>query len=123
LLVVDYLQLMRSAQKADRKDLEIANITAGLKGLAKELHIPVILLSQLNREVEKRLDPRPRLSDLRDSGAIEQDADIVIGIYRNIKELPRVAELGFLKHRNGPLAVAKLAFREELASFADLAKD
>lgn len=123
LLVVDYLQLMRSAQKADRKDLEIANITAGLKDLAKKVNIPVILLSQLNREVERRSDPRPRLSDLRDSGAIEQDADIVIGIHRNTENLPGVAELGLLKHRNGPLAVVKLAFREELTSFADLAKE
>jgi replicative DNA helicase len=121
LLIVDYLQLMRSGQKADRKDLEIGNITAGLKSLAKELEIPVILLSQLNRDAEKRQNPRPRLSDLRESGAIEQDADLVIGLYR--PEGSSVAELICLKHRNGPLGTIKLAFREELASFGDLARD
>jgi replicative DNA helicase len=122
LLVVDYLQLMRSAQKADRKDLEIANITAGLKALAKEINIPVILLSQLNREIEKRRNPRPKLSDLRESGAIEQDADVVLFIYRNPKN-PGMAELICRKQRNGPLGTIELAFREELASFADLAKE
>jgi replicative DNA helicase len=121
LLIVDYLQLMRSAQRADRKDLEIGNITAGLKSLAKELEIPVILLSQLNREAEKRQNPRPRLADLRESGAIEQDADLVIGLYR--LEASGVAELICLKHRNGPLGTIKLTFREELASFGDLARD
>jgi len=119
LLVVDYLQLMQSAQRADRKDLEIANITSCLKALAKELHIPVILLSQLNREVEKRSNPKPKLSDLRDSGAIEQDCDLCLGIYRDPKR-EGVAELICLKHRNGPLGTIELAFREELTSFGDL---
>ncbi len=120
LLIVDYLQLMRSAQFAQRRDLEIANITGAMKGLAKELNIPVILLSQLSREAERRDNPRPRLTDLRDSGAIEQDADLVIGIYRNLDRSPKVAELICLKHRNGPLGTVTLAFREELTSFADL---
>jgi replicative DNA helicase len=120
LLVVDYLQLMCSAQRADRKDLEIANITAGLKGLAKELYIPIILLSQLNREVEKRKKLWPKLSDLRESGAIEQDCDLCLGIYQDPENLG-VAELICLKHRNGPLGTVKMAFREALASFADLA--
>ena len=123
LLVVDYLQLMRGAQKAERKDLEIASITATLKVLAKELNIPVILLSQLNRLAEKRQNPRPRLSDLRDSGAIEQDADLVLGIYRDLDKAPGVAELICLKHRNGPLGTIELAFRENLASFGGLARD
>lgn len=120
LLVVDYLQLLRSALKADRKDLEIGNITAGLKALAKELQIPVILLSQLNREAEKRANPRPMLSDLRESGAIEQDADLVLGIYRDLNKSPGKAELICLKHRNGPTGTVTLAFREEETSFADL---
>ncbi|UCG12780.1 MAG: AAA family ATPase, partial [Deltaproteobacteria bacterium] len=123
LLVVDYLQLMRSAQKADRKDLEIANITGCLKALAKEVNIPVILLSQLNREVEKRRDGWLQLSDLRDSGAIEQDADLVLGIRRDPDKTPESADLICLKHRNGPLGTIKLVFREELASFGDLAQE
>jgi replicative DNA helicase len=118
LLVVDYLQLMRSAQRAERKDLEIANITGALKALAKEMCLPVILLSQLNREADKRNNPRPRLADLRDSGAIEQDADVVLGLYRG--DGANTAEVICLKHRNGPVGTVKLAFREGLASFADL---
>ena len=120
LLIVDYLQLMRSAQFAQRRDLEIANITGAMKGLAKELNIPVISLSQLSRQAERRDNPRPRLTDLRDSGAIEQDADLVIGIYRDLDRSPQVAELICLKHRNGPLGTVTLAFREELTSFWDL---
>ena len=120
LVIVDYLQLMRSAEKAERKDLEIGNITAAMKALAKELNIPIILLSQLNRQVENRKDPRPRLTDLRESGAIEQDADIVFGIYRNLDRSPQVADLICLKHRNGPIGTVMLAFREELTSFADM---
>jgi len=119
LLIVDYLQLMRSAQLAQRRDLEIANITSAMKGLAKELKIPVILLSQLSREAARRDNPRPRLTDLRDSGAIEQDADLVIGIYRDLDRSPHVAELICLKHRNGPLGMKTLNFREELTSFWD----
>jgi replicative DNA helicase len=119
LLIVDYLQLMRSAQLAQRRDLEIANITGAMKNLAKELNIPVILLSQLSRETERRDNPRPRLTDLRDSGAIEQDADLVIGIYRDLDRSPKVAELICLKHRNGPLGTVTLVFREELTSFWD----
>jgi replicative DNA helicase len=120
LVIIDYIQLMRSAEKAERKDLEIGNITAAMKGLAKELGIPVILLSQLNRQVEHRKDPRPRLTDLRESGAIEQDADIVFGIYRNLDRSPQVADLICLKHRNGPIGTVTLVFREELTSFADM---
>jgi len=120
LVIIDYLQLMRSAEKAERKDLEIGNITAAMKALAKELSIPVILLSQLNRQVEHRKDQRPRLTDLRESGAIEQDADIVFGIYRNLNRSPKIAELICLKHRNGPIGTVMLAFREELTSFTDL---
>ncbi|MFX0199356.1 MAG: replicative DNA helicase [Candidatus Hodarchaeota archaeon] len=120
LLIIDYLQLMRSAVKAERKDLEIGNITAAMKALAKELDIPIILLSQLNRQAESRKDPRPRLTDLRESGAIEQDADVVFGIYRDLDRSPQIAEIICLKHRNGPIGTVMLAFREELTSFADL---
>jgi replicative DNA helicase len=120
ILVVDYLQLMRSAERAERKDLEIGNITAAMKALAKELDIPIILLSQLNRQVEHRKDPRPRLTDLRESGAIEQDADIVFGIYRDLDRAPQIADLICLKHRNGPIGTVMLTFREELTSFDDL---
>ena len=120
LLIIDYLQLMRSAEKAERKDLEIGNITAAMKALAKELDIPIILLSQLNRQAEIRKDPRPRLTDLRESGAIEQDADLVFGIYRDLDRSPQIAEIICLKHRNGPTGTVMLAFREELTSFADL---
>jgi replicative DNA helicase len=118
-LIVDYLQLMKSAQSAQRRDLEIANITGAMTGLAKELNIPVILLSQLSREAARRDNSRPRLTDLWDSGAIEQDADVVIGIYRDIDYSPNVAQLICLKHRNGPLGTVTLFFREELTSFWD----
>jgi replicative DNA helicase len=120
LLIIDYLQLMRSAEKAERKDLEIGNITAAMKALAKELDIAIILLSQLNRQAESRKDPRPRLTDLRESGAIEQDADIVFGIYRDLDRSPQIAEIICLKHRNGPIGTVMLAFREELTCFTDL---
>lgn len=127
LLIVDYLGLMKSAISADRKDLEIGNITCALKGLAKELNIPVIVLSQLNRKVEDRQDKRPQLSDLRESGAIEQDADVIGFIYRDElyhEDSPEkgMAELTIAKHRNGPVGKVRLVFREELASFEDLAK-
>ena len=119
LLVVDYLQLMTSARRPERKDLEIANITAGLKGIAKELHIPVILLSQLNREVEKRANGRPMLCDLRESGAIEQDADLVFGLYQD-PGTPGTVDLICLKHRNGPLGTVTVAFQGEVCGFKDL---
>jgi replicative DNA helicase len=128
LLIVDYLGLMKSAMPADRKDLEIGNITGVLKGLAKELNIPVVVLSQLNRKVEDRQNKRPILSDLRESGAIEQDADLIGFIYRDELYDPDspckgIAEINIEKHRNGPVGNVRLAFREEIASFADLAKE
>jgi len=128
LLIVDYLGLMKSAMPADRKDLEIGNITGVLKGLAKELNIPVLVLSQLNRKVEDRQNKRPILSDLRESGAIEQDADLIGFIYRDELYDPDspykgIAEINIEKHRNGPVGNVRLAFREEIASFADLAKE
>jgi replicative DNA helicase len=130
LLIVDYLGLMKSAISTDRsrKDLEVGNITGALKGLAKELSIPVVVLSQLNRKVEDRQEKRPQLSDLRESGAIEQDADLVGFIYRDelyYEDSPDegIAEINITKHRNGPTGLVRLAFREELASFGDLAQE
>jgi replicative DNA helicase len=112
LIIIDYLQLIQGGNQ-QRKDLEVAEITGTLKALAKELRLPVVLLSQLNRAVEARDNKRPRLSDLRESGAIEQDADIVCFIYRdeyynpNTQE-PGVAELSFGKNRNGRTGIVKL---------------
>ncbi len=124
LVVIDYLQLIRG-DNSQRKDLEIGDITGAMKGLAKELNIPVILLSQLNRGVESRDNKRPRLSDLRESGAIEQDADIVMFIYRDeyyhpeITDQPGIAEIDFAKHRNGPTGVVKLHWIGWRSTFED----
>ncbi len=127
LVILDYLQLAHGERRTDRKDLEIAEISAGLKGLAKELRIPVIALAQLNRGPEQR-DPdkrRPMMGDLRDSGAIEQDADVVCFIYRDEfynKESEDVgkAELIIAKQRNGPTGTVKLSFQGQYALFGNL---
>lgn len=128
LLIIDYLQLMRSSTRNDRRDLEIAEISRSLKALAKELNIPILALSQLNRMLEQRGDKRPMLSDLRESGALEQDADIVMFIYRdevyNKKEdNPNrgKAEVILAKHRNGSTGVVHLAFLGAYTRFEDLA--
>ncbi len=129
LVVLDYLQLAHGERRSERKDLEIAEISAGLKGLAKELHIPVIALSQLNRGPEQR-DPdkrRPMMGDLRDSGAIEQDADVVCFIYRDEfynKESEDVgkAELIIAKQRNGPTGTVKLSFQGQYSLFGNLSE-
>jgi len=124
LLIVDYLQLM-SGRKSDNRVNEVSEITRGLKGLARELNVPVIALSQLSRAVETRADHRPMLSDLRESGSIEQDADIVMFIYRDEKydensEKKGIAEIIVAKHRNGPVGSINLRFFERTARFADL---
>jgi replicative DNA helicase len=128
LVVIDYLQLMRGRASAERRDLEISEISRSLKALAKELNLPVVALSQLNRKVEDRTNKRPVLSDLRESGAIEQDADVILFIYRDEvyhkeEDNPNkgIAELILAKQRNGPIGAVKLAFLETYTRFEDLA--
>ena len=124
LIIVDYLQLM-SGRRSENRVQEISEISRGLKGLARELNVPVVALSQLSRAVESRADHRPMLSDLRESGSIEQDADIVMFIYREEKydehsDKKGIAEIIVAKHRNGPVSSVNLRFFESTARFADL---
>ena len=125
MIVVDYLQLMSSNRRNENRVQEIAEISRGLKGLARELNVPVVALSQLSRAVETRSDHRPMLSDLRESGSIEQDADLVMFIYREEKydeetDKRGIAEIILAKHRNGPVGSINLRFFEQTARFADL---
>jgi replicative DNA helicase len=122
LIVVDYLQLMRSSEGKDSREQEISEISRSLKALAKELHVPVIALSQLNRQVENRTPPVPRLSDLRESGAIEQDADVIMFIYRDEaynedSDRKGLADIIIAKQRNGPVGKVELAFLREYTRF------
>ncbi len=128
LLVVDYIQLMSGRGRFENRTLELASISRSLKGLAKELSVPIVVLSQLSRAPESRSDHRPQLSDLRESGALEQDADVVILIYRDdvYNKDPNspdagTAELIVAKQRNGPTGVVRLAFLREQTRFANLA--
>jgi len=126
LIMIDYLQLMQSEHTSNNRVQEISEISRGLKGLARELDIPVVAASQLSRAVEQRQDKRPQLSDLRDSGSIEQDADVVIFIYRDeyynpeTSERPNIAEINVAKHRNGPTATVDLYWHGQLATFRNL---
>jgi replicative DNA helicase len=122
LIVIDYLQLMRAGGNVENRVEQISQISRGLKTLARELEVPVIALSQLNRGVEQRTDKRPVLSDLRESGAIEQDADLVMFIYRdeyydNESEREGIADLIISKHRNGGLGTVELTFQKEFPRF------
>ncbi|NDH09629.1 MAG: replicative DNA helicase [Gammaproteobacteria bacterium] len=127
LIVVDYLQLMQvPGYKGDNRTAEISEISRSLKALAKELHVPVVALSQLNRSLEQRQDKRPVMSDLRESGAIEQDADLICFIYRDEVYNPESPEKGcaeiiIAKQRNGPIGKVKVAFLGQFTRFEDLA--
>lgn len=123
MIVVDYLQLMQFSRRIDSKQQEVAEISRSLKAIARELEVPVIALSQLSRAVESRNEKRPQLSDLRDSGAIEQDADLVVLLYRSgyydsaPEEDDTSADIIIAKHRNGPTGTIRLTFIKEHASF------
>lgn len=127
LIVIDYIQLMNTSGPAENRATEISEISRSIKSLAKELRVPIIALSQLSRKVEERNDKRPMMSDLRDSGAIEQDADVILMMYRDEYYKPDspdkgVAEVIIGKQRNGPTGVVKLAFIGEYTRFENLAQ-
>lgn len=127
LVIVDYLQLMQTVGRIENRQQEISEISRSLKGLARELNVPVVAVSQLSRAVEQREERRPRLSDLRESGAIEQDADLVIFIYREEYYKPKtekkgIAEIIISKQRNGPTGKVELTFIKEYAKFENLSR-
>ena len=126
LIMIDYLQLMSSGSNIENRVQEVSQISRSLKVLAGDLEVPVVALSQLSRAVESRTDKRPLLSDLRESGSIEQDADLVMFLYRDEyyneqSEDQGLAEVILAKHRNGPIGTEKLAFLKRFAKFSDLA--
>lgn len=127
LIIIDYLQLMSGSGRSDSRQQEISDISRSLKGLARELNVPVVALSQLSRQVEQRPDHRPMLSDLRESGAIEQDADVVMFIYRDDyynKDTPdkNIAEIIIAKQRNGPIGTINLVWLPQYTKFANMEK-
>lgn len=129
IIIIDYLQLMSgSGRGGDSRQQEISDISRALKGVARELNVPVVALSQLSRAVEKRDDKRPMLSDLRESGAIEQDADVVMFIYRDDyynkdTENKNMAEIIIAKQRNGPIGTVNLVWMPEYTRFVNAKKD
>ncbi|MFD0887032.1 replicative DNA helicase, partial [Streptosporangium algeriense] len=125
-VIIDYLQLMSSPKKTESRQNEVSEISRSIKLLAKELEVPVIAISQLNRGPEQRTDKRPMVSDLRESGSIEQDADMVILLHREDayeRESPRAGEADLIvaKHRNGPTATVTVAFQGHYSRFVDMA--
>lgn len=125
LVIIDYLQLMSGSGRSDSRQQEISDISRSLKALAREIEAPVVALSQLSRAVEQRPDHRPMLSDLRESGAIEQDADVVMFLYRDDyynkdTDIPGVAEVIIAKQRNGPIGTVSMAWIAEQTKFADM---
>ena len=127
IVIIDYLQLMTSGISAENRVQEVSQISRSLKVLARDLDVPIIAISQLSRAVEQRHDKRPILSDLRESGSIEQDADLVLFVYRDEyyngeeSDSQGLAEVHLAKHRNGPTGTVKLSFLKRFAKFADLA--
>ena len=127
LIVIDYLQLMTGRTNAENRQVEVAEISRGLKILARELEVPVVALSQLSRGLEQRADKRPMLSDLRESGSLEQDADVVMFLYRDDVYNPEspdrgTAEVIISKHRSGPVGTSRLAFLDHYTKFANMAR-
>jgi replicative DNA helicase len=126
LIIVDYLQLMQSGKRVESRQLEVSEFSRQLKLLAKELDVPVVAVSQLNRGPEQRTDKKPMLSDLRESGSLEQDADMVILLHREDaydreSTRPGEADLIVAKHRNGPTATVTVAFQGHYSRFVDMA--
>ncbi len=126
LIVVDYIQLMEISGSSDNRANQVSEISRSLKSLAKELNVPVLALSQLNREVSKRDDKRPRMSDLRDSGSLEQDADLIVFIHRepdpsSNQQFSDLTEIIISKQRNGPTGKINLTFMGKYTRFEDYA--
>jgi replicative DNA helicase len=127
LVVVDYVQLMTGRTSAENRQVEVAEISRGLKILAREIEAPVMALAQLNRGLEQRADKRPMLSDLRESGSLEQDADVVLFLYRDEvynreTQDQGIAEVIVAKHRSGPTGTVRLAFLGQYTRFANMAR-
>jgi replicative DNA helicase len=128
MIIVDYMQLMHGGRRSENRVQEISFISRTMKQLARELKVPVVALSQLSRQVENRSDKRPQLSDLRESGSIEQDADLVLFIYREGRynkesERSHIAEIIVAKHRHGPTGSIDLFFDEKYTQFTEVVRE